>query len=131
MKFAALAVSAVLGLATAVTTVSTASAGPRHHRHHGHYNNVYSYGVPAPADRRPLFAASVSVLGFTFGRWVQGPYWAPAPYGYASPVFPRAYARSVAWDQHVSWCANRYRSYDPASDTYLGYDGARHYCVPR
>jgi len=29
---------------------------------------------------------------------------------------------------HVHWCLNRYRSYDPASDTFLGYDGYRHRC---
>ena len=29
---------------------------------------------------------------------------------------------------HVHWCLNRYRSYDPSSDTFLGYDGYRHRC---
>lgn len=29
---------------------------------------------------------------------------------------------------HVEWCYNRFRSYDAASDTYLGYDGYRHRC---
>jgi hypothetical protein len=28
-----------------------------------------------------------------------------------------------------SYCAQRYRSYDPASGTYLGYDGLRHPCL--
>lgn len=28
----------------------------------------------------------------------------------------------------VAYCAQRYRSYDPASGTYLGYDGRRHRC---
>ena len=28
----------------------------------------------------------------------------------------------------VAYCAQRYRSYDPASGTYLGYDGYRHPC---
>jgi hypothetical protein len=27
-----------------------------------------------------------------------------------------------------AWCAQRFRSYDPASGTYLGYDGQRHPC---
>ena len=27
-----------------------------------------------------------------------------------------------------AYCAQRYRSYDPASGTYLGYDGLRHPC---
>jgi len=29
---------------------------------------------------------------------------------------------------HVAACDARYRSYDPGSDTYMGYDGHRHYC---
>jgi hypothetical protein len=28
----------------------------------------------------------------------------------------------------VAYCQQRYRSYDPASGTYLGYDGLRHPC---
>ena len=28
----------------------------------------------------------------------------------------------------VAYCADRYRSYDPASGTYLGYDGNEHAC---
>jgi len=28
----------------------------------------------------------------------------------------------------VAYCAQRFRSYDPASGTYLGYDGLRHPC---
>ncbi|WP_162130944.1 BA14K family protein, partial [Bradyrhizobium genomosp. III] len=27
-----------------------------------------------------------------------------------------------------AYCAQRYKSYDPASGTYLGYDGQRHPC---
>lgn len=30
--------------------------------------------------------------------------------------------------QADSYCSQRYKSYDPASGTYLGYDGARHPC---
>ena len=29
---------------------------------------------------------------------------------------------------HVRRCFDRYSSYDPDSDTYVGYDGYRHYC---
>jgi hypothetical protein len=28
----------------------------------------------------------------------------------------------------VAYCRQRYKSYDPASGTYLGYDGLRHPC---
>ena len=33
-----------------------------------------------------------------------------------------------ATDSHVPACQRRFRSYDLSSDTYLGYDGLRHYC---
>jgi hypothetical protein len=44
-------------------------------------------------------------------------------YGYA----PGGYI-AAAPARDVDYCAKRYRSYDPASGTYLGYDGRRHPC---
>lgn len=32
------------------------------------------------------------------------------------------------YNAHVQWCLSRYRSYDPRSDTFMGYDGYRHRC---
>ena len=34
----------------------------------------------------------------------------------------------LATEAQGGYCARRYRSYDPASGTYLGYDGLRHRC---
>jgi hypothetical protein len=48
--------------------------------------------------------------------------YAYAPYG----VGVTAYAGPSS---HVAWCEWRFRSYSMATDTYLGYDGARHRCV--
>jgi hypothetical protein len=48
-----------------------------------------------------------------------GPYYAPGYY-YAPPP--------VAYGDPVAYCMRRYRSYDPGSGTYLGYDGYRHPC---
>jgi hypothetical protein len=31
-------------------------------------------------------------------------------------------------DPHVQWCMNRYRTYDPESDSFTGYDGLQHRC---
>ena len=47
----------------------------------------------------------------------------PEPYAYGPPR--RAYRAYVDAD---AWCASRFRSYDPYSHTYLGYDGFRHSC---
>jgi BA14K-like protein len=37
-------------------------------------------------------------------------------------------ASSEAHAAHLSYCAARYRSFDPASDTFLANDGNRYYC---
>jgi hypothetical protein len=34
----------------------------------------------------------------------------------------------AAYDSTVAYCMRRFRSYDPRSATYLGYDGQRHPC---
>jgi len=46
--------------------------------------------------------------------------------GYSDYYGAPDYASSGGRDD--AYCASRYRSYDPASGTYLGYDGARHPC---
>jgi hypothetical protein len=47
----------------------------------------------------------------------------------AGAVIGGAIANSQARaNDAVAYCAQRYRSYDPASGTYLGYDGNRHPC---
>ncbi len=42
-------------------------------------------------------------------------------------VRPRTIVRGAS-SAHVNWCLNRYRSYDPGTDQYLGYDGLYHFC---
>jgi hypothetical protein len=37
-------------------------------------------------------------------------------------------ANAAAGNDAVAYCMQRFRSYDPASGTYLGYDGLRHPC---
>ncbi len=54
-----------------------------------------------------------------------GPYAAPPPPVYYGPPAP-AYGPPVA--DAEAYCMQRFRSYDPATGTYLGYDGVRHPC---
>jgi hypothetical protein len=51
-------------------------------------------------------------------------------YGYDDTAYyPYGYGVSYAAAGNGSaYCAQRFRSYDPASGTYLGYDGLRHPC---
>jgi hypothetical protein len=46
----------------------------------------------------------------------------------AGAVIGGAIANSQARTDGVAYCSQRYKSYDPASGTYLGYDGGRHPC---
>jgi hypothetical protein len=59
------------------------------------------------------------------GYYYGAPYGAPYGYGYGPP--PGA-AYSDAPPPDDGYCAQRYRSYDPASGTFLGNDGRRHPC---
>lgn len=58
----------------------------------------------------------------------------PPNYGYVLappppplPVYP-AYPMT-ATEAHMEWCVARYRSYNPATDTFIGYDGLAHRCA--
>jgi len=60
-----------------------------------------------------------------------GPTYAPAPGYYDDQYYDdgAVAAAPVAGDDNsVSYCMQRYRSYDPNSGTYLGNDGYRHPC---
>jgi hypothetical protein len=48
------------------------------------------------------------------------------PYYYPPAAYGPGYYPTLSSD--ASYCASRYRSYDPATGTYLGYDGLRHSC---
>lgn len=50
-------------------------------------------------------------------------YYAPGPrYAYAGPT------PLLGEPDWISYCSAKYRSFNPATGTYLGYDGIRHYC---
>jgi BA14K-like protein len=63
-----------------------------------------------------------------------GPYYAPGAYApgpyYADPGYedPGPYSADPNGGDPVAYCLQRFKSYDPRSRTYLGYDGFRHPC---
>jgi hypothetical protein len=74
----------------------------------GGYGNGYGYGAAALG----LGALGGAIIGSQY------PYYGS---GYAT------YPQDGGGDSSA-FCASRFRSYDPASGTYLGYDGLRHPC---
>lgn len=63
--------------------------------------------------------------GYGYGGYYDDGYYDDS-YAYAPEV---TYSEAPAGSgDSVAYCQQRYRSYDPASGTYLGYDGQRHPC---
>ena len=89
--------------------------GGWHHRHHGGF--------------WPGFAAGAAIGGLSSYAYYGGPYYDDSYYddGYYDDGASVAVVPDVGGDPSA-YCAQRYRSYDPASGTYLGYDGLRHPC---
>jgi hypothetical protein len=74
--------------------------------------------------------AAGSALGYGYGGYYDPYYGDDYAYdGYYDDEYPAysGYVASTGVDP--GYCAQRYKSYDPASGTYLGYDGLRHPCV--
>ncbi len=89
--------------------------GGRYWGGYGGYGNYY----------RPYSGLFLG-LGFPFfsgGYGGYGGYYGDYPYYNYRPYYYR-----TAGSSHVRWCLNRYRSYSPRSDTFMGYDGYRHRC---
>src|SRR5690349_19996317 len=124
MKYTPLAFAAAALTASSAPTATTASADGNiqlaahryywghggdwgHHHHHGGSGVWLGLGLPL------------------FGGPYYDDYYDSYDYGYYAP---RAYY-APAGGSHVRWCMNRYRTYDPRSNTFIGYDGERHRCV--
>jgi hypothetical protein len=106
-KITAIALAVAMTGATALAT-SPASAQRWHHHRSG--------GWWGPAAG---FAAGALIgSALTAPRYYYGP-----GYGYYDD-----YAYEAPGGNAVAYCMQRFRSYDPASGTYLGYDGERHPC---
>jgi hypothetical protein len=109
--------------ATFMASTAPASAQTRHHTKQ-HANQTYMRVVPAdvpnigpvPAATSPNWQADY--FGYVPGR----------SYGYGPlPGVPQFGGAPQRFAQSDASCA-RFRSYDPASGSYLGRDGRRHIC---
>jgi len=106
-------VSAAVVAAIAITAVASPADARRRHRHHH-----YGYG------------AGGFVAGALLGSALTAPryygYYGGSPYYYGGgPYYSDVYAASPDSEEY---CMQRFRSYDPRSGTYMGYDGQRHPC---
>ncbi|MBX9740902.1 MAG: BA14K family protein [Beijerinckiaceae bacterium] len=84
------------------------------YRNYGYRGRGYNRGAAVGAGIAGLAAGAI------IGGAIANSYDRPAYVYEDAPV-------GVAGDE-VSYCMQRFRSYDPRSGTYLGYDGLRHAC---
>ena len=73
-------------------------------------------------------AVGLGIAGALIGGAIIG---ATQPYGYYPPgYYGPVYVAPAPYvgDDAVRYCMQRFRSYDPNSGTYVGYDGLRHPC---
>jgi hypothetical protein len=73
--------------------------------------------------------SAAPVVGSGYGAGYYGYGYDPGYYSYGYDPGYNSYGYDYGYaDRDVTYCEQRYRSYDPASGTYLGYDGLRHPC---
>ena len=94
------------------------------YQHIGYAQGGYGVGAGVAA------VAAGALIGGAIASQNQGyypaatyPVYSDPGYGYSDPA-PIVYNNG----DFVAYCEHTYRSYDPGSGTYLGYDGFRHPC---
>jgi hypothetical protein len=83
-------------------------------------------GLAAGAIIGGAVAASQPWYGYDYSPGYYGYGYDPGYYSYGYSA-PGGYV-AAAPGEDAAYCAQRFRSYDPASGTYLGFDGYRHPC---
>ena len=110
--------SAPMGLTNSVASPVEAVQWRRGYRGgwRGGYRRGWGPGIGIGAG-----LAAGAIIGGALAAPYYGPGYAYSPgYVEVEPAVPAGYA--------TAYCMQRYRSYDPASGTFLGYDGLRHPC---
>jgi hypothetical protein len=119
--------------ATTGTRFSTGPSVTRYSAGYGGWNGGYRHrrsgffpGAVAGAVIGGALASSYPYYGYGSDYYDTGYYDDPGFYGDAAVV--AAVPAPVGGDDAVAYCMQTYQSYDPASGTYLGYDGLQHPC---
>jgi hypothetical protein len=101
----------------------------------GQFANGYGHGRRLGFGPGVGFAAGLaagSALGYGYDGYYDGDYAYNDYYGDGDPGYVLSSGDDsdyvVSNADNSGYCAQRYQSYDPASGTYLGYDGQRHPC---
>jgi hypothetical protein len=129
-----IAILATAALATVMVPLASASAdswrGNRYYRHHHNNNNGDAWAAGA------VGLAAGALLGTALAQprepeviyrdYDDGYYRRPVQ---AYQEAPRYYGGAQPWSREwYRYCSDRYRSFNPETGTYRGYDGRDHFC---
>jgi hypothetical protein len=113
------------GGAAGVQTQAHVGGGGGGAWHGGGYRHRHGGGFIPGAIAGGIIGGVLASDGYGY-YGAPGPYYAP---GYDDQYYDDAAAGApLEGDDAVAYCMQTYRSYDPQSGTYLGYDGVRHPC---
>ncbi|HEU5276166.1 MAG TPA: BA14K family protein [Xanthobacteraceae bacterium] len=113
-----------LALASCTAMIGAAPAAARSWHHHGWgWGGAVAAGVIGGA----IAAATSPFWGPGYDYYSPGYVYAPG-YAYPAYTYGRAYAYEPRVSSGVGYCEAHFRSYNPATGTYLGYDGHYHHC---
>ncbi|TPP11586.1 BA14K family protein [Rhizobium glycinendophyticum] len=144
MKFAQNAFLAAAVTLVPMAAATQAEAGDRYYRHHRH-NDALALGalglatgvivgsvLASPPPQRRVYVDQGPVSVYDDQDYYVDDY--PPPPPQRRPVYrPQPVYQSYAiepwtgaWHQY---CSQRYRSFNPRTGTYIGYDGQSHFCT--
>jgi hypothetical protein len=106
----------VTALALAASSILAVSSADARTWRHGYYHG--GAGIAG-------FAAGAILGGVLAAQQPFGDYGDYGYYGYGPGYYDPGY---VGDGDAIGYCMSRFKSYDPGSGTYLGYDGFRHQC---
>lgn len=129
-------------ISAAAAAMAVASMSPAAADDHWHHGSGWGYGAAGLATGLIVGSAIASQPryvepGYYYGDYPPPPppyYYRPRPV-YVAPAPAEAYYPGPAYDlrpwspQWMRYCSDRYRTFDGRTGTFVGYDGARHFCT--
>lgn len=121
-----------LAMVAVLSSMSILPASAQHSRPHGPPSTCVDYGDgrdrhgchgPRPDNDKDNVGAAIGIgiVGLTLGAIIAG-----AAADKASSV--PEYRDRNDYEDWFRYCSSRYRSFDPRTGTFMGYDGRRHPC---
>ena len=128
-SFASIALAAPVGGAPAIKNAATSNIENVQWRGRG-WGRGWGWGLGGGLAAGAIIGGALAAPYYYGGGYYGGPYYYGGGPHYAAPAYEvePGYYEEGGGGGGVEYCMRRFRSYDPRSGTYIGYDGQRHPC---